>query len=203
MRDVGQQGHTGSSRRHPGLSRLFNIYVGSAYVVFAILMIVTVNMSQRSLALEEARQKSRILLDRNLATHHYFIKELKPAVLPLAAKATDEKRYFECAWMSSTYAVRRIDDYFRQIVKGNASYYYKECAINARSPGNEADVAERAFIEQLRSNPRLTESAVVREIDGKRFFVVLRRGTDASVQRSQQGAFRGSRAAQGSRADAR
>lgn len=176
MKDAGQQGNSGSSRRHPGLSRQFNIYVGSAYVVFAILMVLVVNMSQRSLALEEARQKARILLDRNLATHYYFSKELKPAVFPLAARATDEKRYFDPAWMSSTYAVRRIDDYFQQMGKDYASYYYKECAINARSPRNEADVAERAFLEQLRSNPRLNESAVVREIDGKRFFVVLRRG---------------------------
>jgi|GEM_PF-1240205 len=176
MKDVGQRGDAGSPRRHPRLSRQFNICVGAAYVVFAILMVVAVNLSQRSLALEEARQKSRILLDRNLATHYYFSKELKPAVFPLAARATDEKRYFDPAWMSSTYAVRRIDDYFQEIEKGNTNYYYKECAINARSPGNEADVAERAFLEQLRSNPRLTESAAVREIDGKRFFVVLRRG---------------------------
>lgn len=176
VRDVGQQGNSDAFHRYPGLSRQFNIYVGAAYVVFAILMVVAVNVSQRSLALEEARQKSRILLDRNLATHHYFSKELKPSVFPLAAKATDEKRYFDPAWMSSTYAVRRIDDYFHQLEKGNTGYYYKECAINARFPRNEADVVERSFIEQLNGNSRLTESAAVREIDGKRFFVVLRRG---------------------------
>lgn len=176
MNDVGQQGNSGSSRRLPGLSRQFNIYAGSAYIVFAILMVVAVNMSQRSLALEEARQKSRILLDRNMATHSYFSKELKPAVFPLAAKATDEKRYFDPAWMSSTYAVRRINDYFDQLEKGNAVYYYKESAINARSPENEADAVERAFIEQLRGNPGLTESTAIREFDGKLFFVVLRRG---------------------------
>lgn len=177
MGNAGRQaGVGGSPDRHPGLGRQFNIYVGLAYIVFAVLMVVAVNMSQRSLALEEARQKSRILLDRNLATHYYFTKELKPAVFPLAARSTDEKRYFEPTWMSSTYAVRRINDYFEQLGEGNAHYYYKECAINARSPGNEANAIERAFIEKLGGNPRLTESTAVRTIDGNRFFVVLRRG---------------------------
>ncbi|MFP4194246.1 MAG: hypothetical protein ACOCY3_02230 [Desulfosalsimonas sp.] len=41
-------------------------------------IILTVNTEMREQALEEAESKSRILLDRNLATHTYFTHQLKP-----------------------------------------------------------------------------------------------------------------------------
>lgn len=171
-----RKGQAGLPSRLPGLSRKFNIYVGTAFVLFAILMVMTVNLSQRSLALDEARQKARILLERNLATHHYFSKELKPSIFSLVDNVTDAGRYFDPAWMSSTYAVRRIDEEFKQLEKGNAAYYYKECAINARSPLNEADGVEHDFILRMRNDPALIEQATVRTFDGVPFYVVLRRG---------------------------
>lgn len=76
--------------------------------------------------------------------------------------------------MSSTYAVREIDKYYHEIEK--QEYYYKEAAINARSPKNEADAFERDFIERLNRSSELVEQSMVRLIDDKPFFVVLRRG---------------------------
>jgi HAMP domain-containing protein len=55
-------------------------------------------------------------------------------------------------------------------------YYYKECAINARSPLNEADDFEKEFLLKLNNDPKLEKTSGVRMIEGKPFFYVLRRG---------------------------
>jgi hypothetical protein len=126
-------------------------------------------------ALREARDKARIILDRNLAIHTYFSHDLKPKVFELSDRVSP-RDYFEPAWMSSTYAVRQIDAYFKQTSGEEQGYYYKECAINARSPQNEADSYERAFIEKLNVSPDLIEHSEVRHLDEEPYFVVMRRG---------------------------
>ncbi len=124
-------------------------------------------------ALDQARERARNLLDRNLAIHTYFSHQLKPKVFQISDKCMPAD-HFEPAWMSSTYAVRGIDRYFDQLAKRD--YYYKECAINARSPQNEADDYERAFIEQMKADPRLQERSDLRLLEGRPYFVFLRRG---------------------------
>ncbi len=124
-------------------------------------------------ARQEAQEKAMILLDRNLSVHTYFSHQLKPVLFKKMEPIMDS-RYFEPAWMSSTYAVREIEKYYQSIA--NQDYYYKECAINARSPENEADEFERLFIEKLNTTADLKEYAGDRRIEGKAYFVVLRRG---------------------------
>ncbi|WP_246561259.1 ATP-binding protein, partial [Geobacter grbiciae] len=55
-------------------------------------------------------------------------------------------------------------------------YYYKECAINARNPQNEADPSEREFLERAGHDPTVTRFNGVRKIGGKLFFVSMVRG---------------------------
>jgi diguanylate cyclase (GGDEF)-like protein len=152
---------------------LLNITVAVAFIIVALIFIRMVNREQREQALEQAESKAMVMLDKNLATHTYFTHQLKPNVMEL----TDPIRswdYFDPAWMSSTYAVREMEEYFKNL--NEEDYYYKECAINARSPENEADEYERAFIEELNTNPELTERSDIRTIDDKPYFVTLRRG---------------------------
>ena len=84
--------------------------------------------------------------------------------------------YFDLTWMSFiyAYAVREMDKYFKDLT--GSDYCYNECAINARSPENEADEYERAFIQELNKNPNLIERSDIRTIDGEPYFVTLRRG---------------------------
>ena len=155
--------------------------IGHKYIL--VVMVVTllaaasivaiVHGQLRHDALREARSKAELLLERNLATHAYFAHHLKPSVFKALAGKTP-KGYFDPAWMSSTYAVRGIDDLYKDISK--ADYYYKECAINARYPANEADPREALFIKRLNSDPKLMLHSSVRKLDGEPFFVVLRRG---------------------------
>ncbi|MCX5893387.1 MAG: PAS domain S-box protein [Deltaproteobacteria bacterium] len=78
--------------------------------------------------------------------------------------------------MSSTYAIRQIDHYFNLLEK--SKYYYKECAINARTPENEADPHEKIFLEQLAKDPKLVERAEVQTLNGQPVFVIMRRGLE-------------------------
>jgi PAS domain S-box-containing protein len=135
--------------------------------------IFVINWQMKTYARDEAKEKALMMLDRNLAIHTYFSHQLKPDLFK-ELKPIMADNYFDPVWMSSTYAVRGIDQYYRALAKKD--YYYKECAINARSPENEADPFERAFIEKLNKTPGLTEESDVRVINGKPYFVVLRRG---------------------------
>lgn len=141
--------------------------------VLLFFVIYLVRHEMRDEALVFAREKSLILLDRNLATHSYFSNVLKPAVFE-ATKTTQNSDYFDPVWMSSTYVVREVDKIFRNL--SSEDYYYKECAINARHPENEADPFERDFLNRLNASEVEDEIHGVREIDGKPYFYVLKRG---------------------------
>lgn len=158
---------------HIKIGTLLNITIAATFILAAILLIIMVNEEQREQALLQAKSKAKVMLDRNLATHTYFTRQLKPNVMELTEPILSWD-YFDPSWMSSTYAVREMDKYFKEL--SDEDYYYKECAINARSPENEADAYERAFIEELNMNTELVERSDIRIINDKPYFVILRRG---------------------------
>ncbi|MGM0426584.1 MAG: c-type heme family protein [Thermodesulfobacteriota bacterium] len=152
------------------------LLVSVCLIVFitGICTIGVINWRMKTFARQEAREKAMLILDRNLAVHTYFSHQLKPALFKKLGPFVEEG-YFDPVWMSSTYAVREMDEYYKSITGGD--YYYKECAINARSPENEADAFERAFLETLNQPAQQEDKyAGVREINEKPFFVVLRKG---------------------------
>lgn len=149
------------------------------FIIFGIVLIVFVNFNMRQYAIETAKQKARIILDHNFATHMYFTHNVKPSIFKLTDQITSDD-YFDPVWMSSTYAVREIDKYFHSMTSEKdyfpSNYYYKECAINARSPKNEADSYEKSFLKTVNSvNSSLEAIALVRKLTGKPFYTVLRR----------------------------
>ncbi len=152
------------------------ITVGTIFILVAVLTIRITDWKMKKHALREAESKAKIMLDRNLAIHTYFTHQLKPALFNMIEKspALDTETYFEPVWMSSTYAIREMEKYFQSLT--DMDYYYKECAINARSPENEADTYEKAFIQKLNESPTLETHASVRTIENQPFFAVLRRG---------------------------
>jgi hypothetical protein len=136
-------------------------------------VIIAVSVLLRDFTLDVAENESRIILDRNLAIHTYFSHDLKPTIFELTEGFVDED-YFDPVWMSSTYAVRVIDDYYQQL--SDLDYSYKEAAIDARSPQNEANDYEKEFIEQLNQDLSLEIQSEIRNIEGEPYFVSMRRG---------------------------
>lgn len=96
------------------LSTLLLLILSSVFVIAGLLLVILVNTGMRQQALEEAESKAWIILDRNLATHTYFSHQLKPHVFELADRPKTEVP-FDPVWMSSTYAVRQIDEYFQEL----------------------------------------------------------------------------------------
>ncbi len=154
-------------------STYLGIAMSTVFVVLCVAVVFVVYTEMRNQALREAESKARLLLDRNLATHTYFTHDLKPKLFELTENVKRQD-YFEPVWMSSTYAVRQLNKYFRQLNSNN--YYYKECAVNARTPANEADNYEKSFLDQLNRDPKLIQKAHIRYYDGAPFFTLLRRG---------------------------
>ena len=164
---------TASSKSMKMSTRLL-ITLGSMFVLVGGAVIGLVNYHMRQYALEEAEAKARIILDRNMATHTYFSHQLKPALFEWSDPFRS-KDYFEPVWMSSTYAVRQIEKYFKSFNPGD--YYYKNAAINARSPENEATDYERLFIRALNTNQKLENHSEIHILDGRPYFITLRRGS--------------------------
>ena len=156
-----------------GLGFYLNLGLSIVFAGAAMYLINEIKIQGREQSLFEAETKAQLILDRNLATHTYFSHTLKPKVFEFTDPIRD-KNYFEPAWMSSTFAIREIDKNIQSL--NNEEYYYKECAINARSPENEADEFEKAFIEELNTNPELEYRSLVRNLNDKYYFVTLRRG---------------------------
>jgi diguanylate cyclase (GGDEF)-like protein len=143
------------------------------FALTSVGVITAVTVFLRNFALDIAKNETRIILDRNLAIHTYFSHDLKPAIFELTDEFVDED-YFDPVWMSSTYAVRMIDDYYQQL--SYLDYSYKEAAIDARSPQNEANEYEKEFIEQLNQDLSLEAQSEIRDIEGDPYFVTIQRG---------------------------
>jgi len=159
--------------RSARLGIFLNVGIGIVFIIAAVIVVITVNYSMRQQALIEAQSKARIILDRNLATHTYFSQIMKPSIFAWS-EPFRSKEYFDHTWMSSTYAIREIEKYFKSIIPSR--YSFKDAAIDARSPENEADEYERAFIEKLTIDKKLESESTVRNIGGEPYLVVLRKG---------------------------
>ena len=156
---------------------VFNVAFILLFLVAIGLVILVVVDVMRKQALEEAESKARILLDQNLAIHSFYTEILKPQLFEFTEPFRPES-YFDPAWMSSSYAVRQIENRFVAMNESSqyGGYYMKDAAINARSPENEADVVEVAFLAAVRADPELIMQSSTRTIDGKPYMQYLRRG---------------------------
>jgi signal transduction histidine kinase len=162
-----------AQRQSIKISLLVNVSIGLVFLTVASLATVTVNQVMRQQALAEAQAKLRLILDRNMAVHTYFSQILKPSLFLWTAPFRTQD-YFDASWMSSSHAVREMGKTFTALNPDD--YYYKDATINARSPENEADAYERAFLEALKKNPRAPAWSDVRVINDKPYLVVLQPG---------------------------
>ena len=159
--------------KNPKASTILSASVSAVFLIGAAISVLLTYSQMRGRALSEAESKAKVILDRNLATHAYYTHQLKPRLFK-STEPIQSPDTFEPTWMSSTYAVREIDKYFHQL--NPAGYYYKECAVNARSPENEADAHEKAFLAELNRDPAIETRSSIRRIDGADYLAIMRRG---------------------------
>ena len=159
--------------RNARLGMFLNLCIGGFFILAAVVVVVSVNYNMREQALVEAQSKARIILDRNLATHTYFSRIMKPSIFAWS-EPFRSKDYFDHTWMSSTYALREIEKFFKAL--NPSGYSFKDSAVDARSPENEADEYEKVFFENIKAGRQPETESKVRNIGGKPYLVVLRKG---------------------------
>ncbi len=143
--------------------------------VFTILatttLVLVVNFQLHRYAVQAAEEKARMILQEKQAVITYVIKDLRPGLFKLIKEHGVSESYFEPSWMSAGYMNRVIMDYFNN--SAFSDYYYKNAAVNARSPANEADQYERAFLEKTRNNPEISSWSDIVTFEGKPFFIYM------------------------------
>lgn len=149
------------------------LITGILFISITVFTIFLVNINLREQAFLEAQSKARLLLDSNLAIHTYFTKIMKPNLFE-TLKPLANPNYFDPTWMSSTFAVMKMQEYFRHF--NSEPFFYKEASIDARSPQNEADEYEKSFLDELEKDSSLIHKNDIRIIDGKPYLVNMRRG---------------------------
>ena len=107
-------------RRLTKIGSYLLIWLNLFFLAAAISVIILVRTNVRDQALVEAEAKAQLVMDRNLATHRYFTHHLRPKVFE-ATKDVQSPGYFDPVWMSSTYALRQIQQYFEEL---NPEGYY-------------------------------------------------------------------------------
>jgi len=158
--------------RNMSLGISLNLGIGVVFIIAGVITVMAVNQAMRRQAVMEAEAKARIILDRNFATHTYFSQIMKPSIFKWAEPILT-KEYFDPTWMSSTYAIREIEKYFKKF--NPSGYYFRDVAIHARSPENEADAYEKTFLKAINTDEKLESQSAIRMIDGKPYLDVLRR----------------------------
>ncbi|MCE5336979.1 MAG: PAS domain S-box protein [Desulfobacteraceae bacterium] len=146
--------------------------LGVVSALAACVVIVAVRDECRRRTLYEAEAKARIILDHTPSLHGF----VPTGPLPAQFKWSDPglRKFIHPAWLSSSEAFREPDE--QSFLFDIKHYYEKHCAINARCPGNEADLHERGFLEQLNADPDLITKSEVVTLDGKPYYSLMSRG---------------------------
>lgn len=151
------------------LATISHIILLILYLVGAGAVVILVNINARQQALHNAEFYANMILDRNAAIHTDFSDVLKTnddGPLQNQAPETDGR--------SETSAVNSVAS--NQGAFSEPGLYYRESAVNARNPANEADPSERSFIARLNADPQLSRTSIVREYNGEPYLTVMRRG---------------------------
>lgn len=164
----------GAPRARARLTTWVNVVLGATYLLAAFVVVLLVNRQEKAGAVRHATELASVLLDRNRAVTRLYAGELVPAATRLAAGAPHATGYVPIL-SSSIYATRRLDELVPEL--GDWKYTSKRATIGARTPSNEADAFERAFIVRTQRDPSLTRLEAVREIDGAPWLQVLARGS--------------------------
>ncbi len=140
-------------------------------LVATVTLLLVVNIQLRHHAIGAAENKARLILQEKQAVINYVIKDLRPGLFKLIKENGVDASYFEPSWMSATYVNRILMQYFND--SAFSDYYYKNAAVNARSPQNEADKYERSFLEKVRKNPKMDTWSDIVDFKGQPFFIYM------------------------------
>jgi len=137
-------------------------------LIAIIITTLVLNSQLRQHAIAMAEHEAQLIIAERLATVTYVTNDLHPAITSLMQHSKNGTSSYDPALMSAGYVNRMIMKYFGKA--GGEGYYFKNAAIDARNPDNEADQSEADFLRTIGNNPEAILSEV-KNINGKPFFI--------------------------------
>ena len=134
--------------------------------ILGLLAITAIGVTSYQLsvknALNEAKNKSKIILNYAMATKQYMKKVQRPLVKELI----EEDRFYP-ELMSGFVAARGTFELFQQ---SSPDYTFKQATIDPLNPSNRADTEELKFIDYFAKNPEVKSSEGVITKNGTDLF---------------------------------
>lgn len=147
-----------------------------AFISAAVLCTVMINFHDRRTALKEAEEEAKSLLGMNQSLFVFFRDEVRAKILDKYQDMSPD--FFEPALMSTFFAIRRVNAIYN--TQELPAYRYKVCALNARSPEDEADPYEAEVILRFNEHQELRDHKAIRDIGGEPYCVIMYPGTKTS-----------------------
>ncbi len=156
------------------LKKKFNVIILLIIFVPSIFLIGLTNFFMKRMAYREAYEKMEILTVRTNAIHEYLNQVARPVIFELMEEYNIPDSFFRPEIMSSTYAVREINNIFKANL--DTEYYFKEIADNPRNPENQADAYEREILELFNRDRRITSQEKIGERFGEMSLIFINKG---------------------------
>ncbi len=156
-----------------GIGKKWGLQSSLFAVIATLLLLLVLNLQLRQHGIDQAEEKAKLILQEKQAAITYIVKDLRPPLFELIKQQNLPSSYFDPSWMSATYINRIIMTYFND--SEFDTYYFKNAAVNARSPENEANAYEKAFLEKVTADPAIESKSDIIDIDGNPFFIYMQR----------------------------
>ncbi len=137
--------------RNLTLSTKFTIAISLILTVFCVIFSVILYYHLKQRVLEDANEKTKIILTQIDAVGDYVNEELRPAVFDLIRNATSEDFIVEA--MSTTHVRFSVMRRFNEELE---DYVYRRVSINPINPKNTADELHKRLIAFFNKNRGLT-----------------------------------------------
>lgn len=152
------------------LSTKFTLAIGLIILVFCIIFSTLLYLHLKNRVIEDANEKTLIILTQINALGDYIKNTLRPKILEhFPSIARDEDFLVEA--MSTTHVTQEVMKRFNLNLK---DYEYRRVSINPLNPKNRADKLHMGLIEFFKENNGLNSWNGIMKIGGEEFLIRAR-----------------------------
>ncbi len=152
------------------LSTKFTLVTGLIILIFCIIFSTLLYFHLKNRVIEEANEKTLIILTQVSALGEYIKTTLRPKIFEHFPSITADEDFLVEA-MSTTHVTQEVMRRFNRDLK---DYLYKRVSTNPLNPGNRADILHRGLIEFFQKNGDLKSWNGIMKIGGEKFLVRAR-----------------------------
>ncbi len=152
------------------LSTKFTLVAGLIILVFCIIFSTLLYLHLRNRVIEDANEKTLIILTQISALGDYIKNTLRPRIFEHFPTIAEDEDFLVEA-MSTTHVTQEVMRRFNVNLK---DYVYKRVSLNPLNPRNRADRLHEGLIEFFRNNKGMTSWNGIMKIGGEEFLIRAR-----------------------------